>query len=202
MTSTRKGILIAIEGIDGAGKTTQRQRIAEAMQARGFEVIITKEPTNGPHGQRIRQSAITGRMSPEDELQAFLDDRQEHVDTLINPSLEAGKAVIVDRYYFSTIAYQGAVGLDTTMLQEVNEAFAPVPDVLVILDIDPRVGLGRVASRGDDADLFENIDNLTKSRAIFNQLKGDYILRIDATLGVDTVTDTITKRIDAILSSR
>src|SRR5207253_402183 len=101
------GILIAIEGIDGAGKTTQVARLCKALEAVGETVVRSKEPTNGPHGRRVRESAQNGRLDPHEELATFLDDRREHVATVIGPALGRGEIVILDRYFYSTIAYQG-----------------------------------------------------------------------------------------------
>ncbi len=133
------GILVAFEGIDGAGKTTQANRLAERLRAADIDFVQSKEPTSGKWGTLLRASATTGRLSPEDELAAFVNDRREHVETLIRPALKAGKVVIVDRYYFSTVAYQGARGLDAAEVMRANEAFAPEPDLLVLLEVAPEV---------------------------------------------------------------
>src|SRR6476660_6710847 len=101
-----RGILVAFEGIDGAGKTTQAELLGRHLRQAGLTVVQTKEPTSVPHGQRLRASAATGRLGKDEELQAFLDDRRDHVRTLIAPALGRGEVVIVDRYYFSTAAYQ------------------------------------------------------------------------------------------------
>ena len=89
------GFLIAIEGIDGAGKTTQAHHVQDALQARKLAVIRTKEPTTGHWGQVLRDSALTGRLSIEEEVEAFIKDRKEHVEQTINPALREGKIVIV-----------------------------------------------------------------------------------------------------------
>lgn len=180
-----RGILVAFEGIDGAGKTTQAARLASLLRLKGFEVVTTKEPTNGRYGQVIRQSARAGRLPAEEELALFLEDRREHLEQLVRPALERGAVVIVDRYYFSTVAYQGARGMQPSMLLALNEDFAEQPDLLVILDIDPAVGLQRVHGRGDVADLFENVHDLTRARAIFQALDKPFALHLDATLPVD-----------------
>src|SRR5262249_29943843 len=151
------------EGIDGAGKTTQAGLLERALVESGVAVVRTKEPTNGPWGQRLRASAATGRMSPDEELNAFLEDRREHVGTLIEPALGAGKVVIVDRYYFSTAAYQGARGRDPAELIRINESFAPKPDLLVILEIAAATGIARIRQRGDVGNLFEREEDLAKS---------------------------------------
>src|SRR5688500_5310542 len=92
--SNAPGFLIVFEGIDGAGKTTQAHFLQEVLQARGFPVIRTKEPTTGHYGQVLRDSALTGRLSVEEELELFIKDRTDHVQTTIKPALESGKIVI------------------------------------------------------------------------------------------------------------
>jgi dTMP kinase len=197
VTETR-GRLIAFEGIDGAGKTTQARRLAATLRADGLEVIETKEPTNGPIGQRIRASAQTGRLPIDEELALFVADRREHVATLIRPALARGAWVLVDRYYPSTVAYQGARGKDPAELLALNESFAPRPDLLLIFDIDPRIGLARVRARGDVADLFEQVDQLAAARAVFATLSGDHVRTVDASADVDAVEGQIRGWVSAL----
>ncbi len=104
------GILIVFDGIDGGGKTTQAKLLADILTAAGETVVLSKEPTDGPWGKQLRASATTGRMSLADELHAFTEDRKQHVTNLIAPALARGEIVILDRYFYSTIAYQGARG--------------------------------------------------------------------------------------------
>jgi len=183
------GILVAIEGIDGAGKTTQRERLEGRLQSEGIAYIATKEPTDGPWGRKIRESAQTQRMAPQDELNAFVEDRREHVRDVIAPALEAGKVVLIDRYYPSSVAYQGARGLSVDECMAAN-AFAPVPDVLVILDLDPASGLRRVHERGQGVDEFEKEDYLVKVREIFLALPIEKHV-LDANAPIDELTGTI-----------
>ena len=111
--AVNRGRLVALEGLDGCGKTTQAARIAEALRARGRDVVQTREPSEGPIGRKIRELARAGERVPaERELQLFTDDRREHVAQVIEPALAAGRWVITDRYFLSTVAYQGARGLD------------------------------------------------------------------------------------------
>lgn len=188
-TTPRKGVLVALEGIDGAGKTTQAARLEAAIRSgRRFEVVRTKEPTDGQWGQLLRASASTGRLSPEEELALFLKDRREHVDNLITPALAAGKVVIVDRYYFSTVAYQGARGMDPAELLRLNEAFAPEPDLLVHLDVDEEEGIRRIRARGDQQNVFEQAESLRESARIFRWLDFPYLARIQGTLPVEDIT--------------
>lgn len=189
-------MFIVIEGIDGTGKSTQSKRLAEHFNAQGKTVILSREPTDGPWGTLLRNSAQTGRLSPEDELQAFLNDRRQHVEELIKPSLAAGHVVILDRYYFSTMAYQGARGFDPVQIRKDNEAFAPVPDLLLILDLDVDTALTRIGSRGDTANEFEQRANLSRCREIFLSLKDEPFAKlIDANGTTDEVTQSILRAV-------
>ncbi len=185
------GILVVFEGIDGAGKTTQAGLLEERLRPLDVEVVRTKEPTNGPWGRRLRESASKGRLAPADELHAFLEDRREHVATLIRPSLAAGKVVIVDRYYFSTAAYQGARGQDPDELIRVNETFAPKPDLLVLLTVTPKIGIARIGQRGDVSNLFEREEDLAKSAAIFGRLQAPHLLRLDGSQAIEPLAEQI-----------
>jgi dTMP kinase len=197
-TPERPGLLLAMEGIDGAGKTTQVRALASLLAAAGVPFVTTKEPTGGPWGRKIRESARSGRLSLADELDAFLRDRREHVAEVLEPALAAGKVVLVDRYYFSTVAYQGARGLDPAELLARN-AFAPAPDILVVLDVAPALGLARVRARGDVADQFEREDQLTRAREIFRGLELPYLLLVDGAQDAARVTEVIAGRLFAAL---
>jgi dTMP kinase len=166
-------MFIVLEGIDGTGKSTQSKLLADWFLSQGREVVTSREPTDGPWGTKLRQSAATGRLSPEDELDYFLKDRSQHVEELIKPALAAGKVVILDRYYFSTMAYQGSRGFDPLEIRRKNEAFAPIPDHLFILDIDVDTAHSRIGDRGDTTNEFEQRDALQKCRDIFLSLKDE-----------------------------
>lgn len=181
------GLLVAIEGIDGAGKSTLARSLAASLRARGLACVLSKEPTAGPWGQQLRASAATGRLGAARELELLMLDRQEHVAQLIAPALARSEVVILDRYYFSNIAYQGAEGLDPADIQQRNEAFAPVPDLLLLLDADPAVGLARIAARGDVANAFETVENLRRCRAIFLTTPAPSRVVIDARQSADAV---------------
>jgi dTMP kinase len=181
-----KGLFIVIEGIDGTGKSTQVQRLGEWFTEQGREVILSREPTAGPWGQRVRASGETGRLSAEDELQYFLNDREEHVRELINPALAAGKVVILDRYYFSTMAYQGARGFDPQDIRQRNEKFAPAPDLLLLLDLEVDIALARIGARGDGANEFEKRESLARCREIFLSLQEEPFVRVISADGTPT----------------
>jgi dTMP kinase len=174
------GFFVVIEGIDGAGKSTQAKRLGERLTARGEKVVLSREPTMGQWGKQLRASAQTGRLSIEEEVELFLKDRREHVNELILPRLREGCVVIVDRYYFSTAAYQGARGVDPQELIRRNEEFAPEPDLLVLFDLPVEDGLSRVRARGDKADHFEQVEQLRRVREIFLSIDKPYLVKVDA----------------------
>jgi dTMP kinase len=185
-------MFIVLEGIDGTGKSTQARKLAEYFIAKGRTVALSREPTDGPWGTLLRNSAETGRLSPEEELDAFLKDRRQHVEELISPCLSKGNVVILDRYYFSTMAYQGARGFDPRQIRKDNEAFAPVPDLLLILDLDIDTALKRIGSRGDTANEFEQRANLERCREIFLSLSDEPFAKlIDANASVEEVAEAI-----------
>lgn len=187
-----QGLFIVIEGIDGTGKSTQSKRLAEWFRSRGREVVLSREPTDGPWGKKLRESATTGRLSAEEELECFLNDRREHVEMSIKPALAEDKVVILDRYYFSTMAYQGARGFDPLEIRARNEAFAPQPDLLLILDLSVESAHGRIGARGDTANEFEQRDTLTRCREIFLSLRDEpFACVIDAEPSLNEVTADI-----------
>lgn len=194
-----KGFFIVIEGIDGTGKSTQVRRLGEWLASTGREVVVSREPTDGPWGSKLRESAASGRLSPEDELRYFLNDRREHVAEKIAPALAAGKVVILDRYYFSTMAYQGARGFDPSEIRRMNEAFAPVPDLLLILDLDVDVAHARIGSRGDSTNEFEKRESLERCREIFLSLKDEPFVRVIDSNGT---LDEVSARIRDAVGSR
>lgn len=164
-------MFIVFEGIDGTGKSTQARLLADHFRAKGRQVILSHEPTNGPWGTLLRNSAHTGRLSPSEELETFLKDRRQHVTELITPALTAGKIVILDRYYFSTMAYQGLRGFDPAEIRRINETFAPIPDLLFILDLDVDTALTRIRTRGDTTNEFEQRTSLAHCRQTFLSLR-------------------------------
>lgn len=183
-----RGILIAVEGIDGAGKTTQVQLLCDFLSEIGEPFVRSKEPTNGKWGQKIRQSAASGRMSLDDELHAFVEDRKEHLRDLIEPSLQAGKIVILDRYFYSTIAYQGSRGGNILAITQMMREFAPEPDAVIILDVPEELGVSRIRRRDHKENYFEDIANLRAVREVFLHLaKINQLTVIDGTASVEIV---------------
>jgi dTMP kinase len=196
------GRLIVVEGIDGAGKSTQVRRLAEALTAAGRKVVASREPTDGPWGRKLRASAESARMSLADELHAFVEDRKQHVAEVIRPSLAAGSVVLLDRYYFSTMAYQGARGADIAEIRRANEAIAPRPDLVLLVDFDPQTALTRIReSRGDVPNEFEQLDQLRAIRKIFlDTAAADRAFRIiDGSGTADEVFARLSAAIEALI---
>jgi len=175
------GRLIVIEGIDGAGKTTQAKTLVRRLRRRGYACRYLREPTRGRWGREIKRLALkAGSLTPEEELQLFLIDRRENVARNIRPALRAGRIVVLDRYYFSTIAYQGAKGIDPGRIRRLHERFAPRPDLVFILDLGPGAGLARISGRKTRDALFERASYLAKVRRIFRGLSGPGVVLLDA----------------------
>ena len=195
------GLLIAIEGIDGAGKTTLAHALARDLRAAGATVVLGKEPTNGPWGTRLRQSAATGRLSPEQEVDYLLRDRRQHVEEVIEPALARGEVVILDRYFPSMVAYQGAAGLPLDELLQAND-FAPRPHLLLLLDLTPEQGLQRIRARGDIPNHFETAQNLERCRAIFQHLELADKQLIDASRNEAEVLNAVHGAVAGVLARR
>lgn len=169
------GRLIVLEGIDGSGKSTLAQGIAAVLRARGHRVLVTKEPTDGPFGRRIREVAATGRdkITKEEELELFHRDREEHVRDVVRPALMRGEIVVQDRSFYSTVAYQGERGFDRAWLLEKERAIAPDPDLLIVVDLAASAALERIrTSRGAVTDDFERLEGLERTRRVFLDLPG------------------------------
>lgn len=194
------GWLVVLEGIDGSGKSTVLRRLAEYCAARGLDAVVSGEPTRGQWGMKLRQSMTEGRLTLEEELALFLKDRAEHVEKLIRPALEVGKVVLLDRYYLSTAAYQGARGADPAFILAENEKFAPQPDLVILLDFDPAAGLDRIRARGDAPNHFEQLEQLQQVRNIFLTLDRRFIEKVDAAQPASEVSEACIKLLERILT--
>ena len=167
------------------------------LRRAGHEVIETCEPTAGPIGRRIREMARSGVEVPgETELQWFTDDRREHVRKVIAPSLGRGSVVVTDRYFLSTVAYQGARGLDAKAILEASEAEFPLPDLVLLLEVDPAQGQGRLRARGGEIEgVFERQAFQEKVAGEFCAIDRAYVARIDARGDEDSVAKAVAERV-------
>jgi dTMP kinase len=211
----RRGIFIVFEGGDGSGKSTQVDLLADALRADGLDVVVTREPGATDVGLRIRgllldRGASSGPagivLAPRAEALLYAADRAHHVATVVRPALTRGAVVISDRYIDSSLAYQGAGRI--LPVEEVSwlSAWATGglrPDLVVLLDIDPAVGLGRIADRGTADRLeAENVPFHERVRYAFLDLAGRdprRYLVVDATLPPDEIARLVAERARALM---
>jgi dTMP kinase len=204
MRRKRQGIFIVFEGIDGTGKSTQIQLLAGKLRGMGHEVVVTREPTDGPFGKKIRE-LFSGRekISRQEELDLFMADRRQHVAEVIIPGLAANKIVLSDRYYLSTAAYQGAAGFDPLEIINLNEVFAPIPDLALLLTISAALGIERIQSlRGETLNAFEQEFELRQVAQVFATLDYPYIRRIDGSKSIIEVEDAVWQEVQQLLATR
>jgi dTMP kinase len=165
------GKFIVIEGLDGSGKSAQIDLVINYLKGKNKEVVITKEPTiDSEAGRKIKQ-ALRGEIKVEPlELQKlYVQDRKEHLENKVIPALQAGKFVVSSRYAFSTFAYGYSDGLDVNELIKMNEEFL-LPDLTIIVDVDPELCVKRIESRGEEKELFEKLEKLSKVNEVYKKL--------------------------------
>jgi dTMP kinase len=190
----KRGVLIVFEGIDGSGKSTQAEILSKKLIERGYPAVSYREPSDSKWGQEIKRKAqFADSLTPQEELGLFQRDREANVKYNLGPSIERKEVILLDRYYFSTIAYQGAKGIDPEMIKQKNEAFAVKPDLVFIFDIEAHQGLERIEDRGKKDMLFEREEYLVKVRQIFQSFRGDHIYHIDATQPIEHIAEYIEK---------
>jgi len=184
-------VLINLEGIDGCGKSTQCKLLMEKFQEKDENVIVLKEPTNGKYGVKLWEMLKGQRKATTEEiLHLFVMDRKEHVNEKISPALNDGKIVLMDRYYYSTMAYQAAAGIDVDRIRKDNE-FAPKPDIVLIFDLPVDLAMKRVVGHSV-ADAFEKEEHLEKVRKAYLNLESDPLVRIiDSSRTPDEIFDEV-----------
>ena len=199
----KSGTLIVFEGLDGCGKSTQLRRAAKFLRERGIEPVVTREPTDGPWGRKIREMARSGDgVPPETELEWFFEDRRDHMREVVRPALAEGGLVLSDRSYLSTVAYQGARGLDPQKILEESEAEFVRPDIVLLFEISASQGLARVAARGGESEpVFENLEFLERVSAVFKTMKVDGLERVDASRSEDEIATDVVVILDRFLES-
>jgi dTMP kinase len=155
----RRGFFVTFEGIEGSGKTTQIERLADRLRAADEPALVTREPGGSPLGRRLRTLLLgedVGRIEPIAELLLYVADRAQHLREVVEPALAAGTHVLCDRYLDATLAYQGfARGLDLDFIRGLHRR-PPLdrrPDRTILLDLDPELGLDRARRRNDDLGL-------------------------------------------------
>ena len=198
---------IVFEGIDGAGKTTQIRLLSEALASRGIDCITTAEPTDMPSGKKIRE-ALSGRVKVTCAQMAdmFATDRVIHnkdTENGIDIMLERGKTVISDRYYYSSLAYQGAeLGFEAVAKLNLENPDIRMPDICIFLDLSPEKSLERIGKRADTpTEIYENYDYLEKTRKMFFDVfdriekRGERIEIIDASGTAEEIAQKILEKV-------
>lgn len=202
-THPQPGRLIALEGIDGCGKSTQALRLVEALVDRGLDAVSFREPGDTEYGRELRRVFVQGRhLSPAEEMRLFLEDRRIDVRDNIAPALAAGTHVVMDRYYLSSVVYQGVLGLDPAEIRAANEAFAPRPDLTLILDLPVQVAVGRIQAARGTTNTFEGVDYLEQVRALYLEFaREDGIETVDASAAAERVHVALLARVLALIES-
>ena len=205
-----KGYFISFEGIDGSGKSTQIQKLAEFLGALDFDIVITREPGGSVGGEEIRNLLLQGnvdRWSAETEILLFTAARRDHLERIILPALKEGKIVICDRFTDSTRMYQGMRGANLrNLVDTLNEKVINFdPDLTIIIDINPEISLKRAKSRKTVEERFEDfgVDLQMKMRKGFIELAkefGDRIELVDGQQSVDKLAQDICSLVKAKIS--
>lgn len=205
-----RGVFITFEGIDGSGKSTQARRLAEHLRARGQDVVLTREPGGSPGAEEIRRLVLEGdpdRWSAETEILLFTAARRDHLEKTILPAINAGKVVICDRFADSTRMYQGISRGDLRGMVDQLHALmiGREPDLTLLIDMDPEIGLNRAKGRQGHEERFEDfgVDLQAKMRAGFLALADEFSDRftvIDGAQPVEAVAALVARRAEALLS--
>lgn len=209
MSGAAGGLFISLEGIDGAGKSTQSRLLAAHLRGLGRDVIETREPGGAAGAEDIRKLLVEGdpdRWSPETEILLFSAARRDHLERTIAPALARGAVVICDRFADSTRVYQGAARGDLRAL--VDDIHARVigvePDLTLILDMDPAVALARGLARQSGEDRFEDmgLPFQERLRSGFQALARDFpdrCVMVDANQAPEAIAQDVARIVEARL---
>ncbi|MEI0478996.1 dTMP kinase [Brachyspira pulli] len=181
------GKLIVLEGIDGSGKSTHGMNIANELNNIGIKSIYTFEPTHAYYGSKLRESMLSKDLKPEEELSLFIADRKEHITHMIKPALNDGYVVVLDRYMYSSIAYQGAKGIDQEYIYNLHKDFIIEPDLVFIFHLPIETALNRIMQKRGFVDRFENETYLKKVDEIFSSFNEPYMHHINADRDEETL---------------
>jgi dTMP kinase len=202
------GLFIAIEGIDGAGTTTQAAKLHDALRAKGLPVHLTREPSDGPVGVLIRQilsgrvvvPGVHGARPPDWTTMAllFAADRVDHIEAEVVPNLMDGVTVITDRYDFSSVAYQSLTsdgGESTIEWVKTINALARRPDLTIVLDVPHEIAATRRKQRARARELYEDDELQARLASFYGDIEkhfpNDKIVHVDGALPLDEVASAI-----------
>jgi dTMP kinase len=194
---------VVLEGLDGAGTTTQAEILARALDDRGLAVCLTSEPSDGPLGA-VARAHVRGEISldPLTTTLAFVADRADHLARVVGPALDRGEWVVCDRYVLSTLAYQGAEGVDRLWVLDASGPLR-VPDLTVFLDVPAPVRSERMASRSaadryEAADLQSRLETSYSEAMALLRSRGHRIAVVDATGEKSNVGKAVVAELDAL----
>ena len=203
-----KGYFISFEGIDGSGKSTQIQRLADFLRSLRFDIVVTREPGGSVGGEEIRKLLLQGdvdRWSAETEILLFTAARRDHLERIILPAMKNGQIVICDRFTDSTRMYQGMRGPKLKKLVDMldKEVIGHDPDLTILIDIDPEIGLRRAKSRETVEERFEDfgLELQKKMRKGFLNLSKQFSNRISVIDGLQS-EDKVTKEICSLVKAK
>ena len=203
-----RGKFITLEGIEGSGKSTSLDTISKSLETHNIEFIVTKEPGGGPLGKDLRKMLLDKKtsISSEVELLLMMADRKNHIDNIVEPSLEKGVWVISDRYLDSSYAYQGGGRqIDVSKIDLLTELLKlPTPDLTLLFDLSPEIALQRAKNRSElDRIESEPMDFHQRIREAYLTLANDNIERyvvIDATKDIQNVKDQVQKQLNQFIN--
>ena len=202
--NTFEGKFIVFEGLDGSGQSTQAGLLKEFLMKKGFNVVLTKEPTlDSEAGKKVRKILDKEiKVSPKEIQELIVEDRKEHLEKVIVPTLKEGKIVISDRYFFSTFAFGSADGLDLDWLIEINNQFL-YPDIIFLLKVNSSICMERIKNRGNRMDLFEKEEKLSEVWKTYKILPDRFenIFVIDGEKSIEKVFEKIKEIIIKQLNS-
>ncbi len=204
------GRFITFEGIDGSGKSTQTKLLATRLQDEGFDIILTREPGGSKGAEEIRDLVLQGatdRWSAETEILLFTAARRDHIERTILPALAQGKIVICDRFADSTRMYQGiSRGNLRALVDQLHHLMIPYdPDITILIDMDPEIGLKRAKARATSEERFEDfgLDLQKRMRSGFLELAREFDTRIavvDGNRDILELAETIYQRVKLAFS--
>jgi len=186
----RRGFFICVEGLDGCGKTTQAKILVRKLRKIGYNAVYTAEPSRGKIGRFIKRYCLHGgkRVSSIVEALLFAADRYEHVETEIIPALKDGKIVVSDRYMYSSLAYQGAVGLSLDWIRKINE-HAVTPNLAIFIDVEPDTVIKRLKPKKS---VMENLETQRKVREVYLKfVENGELVRVNGNKSKNEVADEI-----------
>jgi len=203
----KKGLFLVVEGMDGSGKTTQANLLFDYLKNKGYDVILTFEPTDEKIGKLLTEFYLKKVDMPVADALLFGADREEHLKTIVLPALEQGKIIISDRYYHSTFAYQTTQGLDLGWLIEINKFFIK-PDLTIIVDSSPEKCIERIekdSKRKIEARVkFEKLEFLKKLRnnylKLLSVLKDEKIIVVNGDRSKEEIHQEIIKEVSKLLA--